>query len=119
MSNRYIVEGLVRDLRAGKRVLLIAPTRLASRHTFLNVLDSILNGPGLPRTKRVHRAQGREYIEMDNGGTLTVATLDGARGRVTDTIVLLQWEQVIGEDWPTARDRLDYLQAFRAELVQA
>lgn len=83
--NRYIADGICRDLAEGKRVGLVALTRRCSRATFNLVAETIGD-----EAERVIKADGRELIITASGGELRIFTLSpsGLRGVSLDVLVI-------------------------------
>lgn len=86
--NRYAVEGITRDLRAGRRVLVACHTRAEARAVFdaLRASDELSSTVGV----RILQSNGRERIEHPSGGRCTfgsAATGGVLRGRSVDTLV--------------------------------
>jgi hypothetical protein len=99
--NRYVIEGLAADLRAGKHIGLMSVTRNVSRHTFTDLAVTV--GAG---SAEVRRANGQERITHASGGTLTVLTAkaDSLRGLLLNVLVIADWEHI---DMGAAADIMD------------
>lgn len=110
--NRYRVEGIVRDLEQGKRVLLIGLRRTAARHVFLQVAQAMTDYD----LQRVLVGDGRELIETGNGARLAVATANGARGLTADVVVFVGWESITDPD--VLAGIVPALAATGGELIQ-
>lgn len=83
--NRYVIEGIVRDVQAGKRVALAASTRRLSVAVWRNVAASC------EEWERVSRVHGRERIDHPSGGVVVPVSVSdtGGRGMTLDVAVLL------------------------------
>lgn len=119
MSNRYILEGLKRDVQAGNDILILGARRTVSRHTFINLSELLQDDINTHPIHTIKVSQGREEVRLHNGGRVRTSTLGGVRGTTPDIIVLLDWEQITTADPETFAARLDSLRATGAELIQA
>ena len=84
--NRYVIQGLISDLKIGKRIVLISHTRHSARDLFMQVVESLGEFDG-----KVRRANGGEHILYgSSGGILDVlsANPDALRGRTLDVLAL-------------------------------
>ena len=79
---RYLVEGVARDVAAGKRVLVAMPRIVEAREAFRRVAES-------GDWSRVQRTNGRESVEHDSGGRawFRSASSTGVRGVDCDVLV--------------------------------
>lgn len=107
--NRYVVEGVLRDLEAGWSVLVVGPLAVG-RELFGGVVDGVADPY---RLRSVRRSSGREYLEHESGGRLRLAaTSDSLRGESPAVVVLLR-------EAPAALvDELRPVIATGAEVVQ-
>lgn len=89
--NRYVIEGLAADLRAGKHVGLMSITRSVSRRTFTDLAATLGD-----EAAEVRRANGQERITHASGGTFTVLTAkaDALRGYLLNVLVIADWEHL-------------------------
>lgn len=91
--NRYVAEGVARDVEAGKRVILVAWTVHTSRHAFDWVAKTMsTRGPdGGPSWSRRRMSAGNELIEHESGGWLRVVSKSRGsfRGLTADVIVVV------------------------------
>lgn len=84
--NRYVIQGLVSDLKIGKRIVLISHTRYSARDLFMQVVELLGEFDG-----KVCRSNGSEHILYgSSGGMLDVlsANPDALRGRTLDVLAL-------------------------------
>lgn len=112
--NRYLIEGLIRDLHAGNTIVVIAPNMAQSRHAFMAATAELEADEGIAK---IIRGNGRECIEMLNGARLRTiaATCNGGRGFNADIIVVLDWEYMSDNQ----RDAvLGYHSATKAEVIR-
>lgn len=81
-----MVDGAIRDLAAGKRILLLAQNHRMSQRHFDDIarrLDDI----GLKAKTR--RTNGQERIDLDTGGSIAFRSTElGARGYQADVIIV-------------------------------
>lgn len=84
--NRYILAGLVADLRAGKQIALVAGTRIQSRYAFHALTEEVQD-----ESEKVYRANGAESLTHKSGGHLKVYALNSGslRGVTADVVVVL------------------------------
>lgn len=113
--DRYLIEGLIRDLHAGKFVVLVAPTLKQSGNAHLHLADELQDSA---HVRTIRRTNGNQSIEMHNGGRLKViaADMNAGRGFNADTIVTLDIR------WMTDRQQdavAEYAAVTHAELVHA
>ena len=88
MTNRYAVEGIVRDMLAGKAVALAGHTRAETRKTF-DAVVGYLEAKGI-RPSRVTRANGAERVELGLGRVVVItADAKAGRGHSLDVLVLV------------------------------
>lgn len=102
--NRYIVQGLAADLRAGKQIGLMGYTREHANAVFRILLEALGTEPS-----RTIVANGSESVELPNGGRLVVLTKTGNtlhRNAILDVLVALDWS-----NYP-----VDTIEAILAEL---
>lgn|SRR5690625_2809912 len=83
---RYIVEGVLRDLEAGKRVALVGKPRGEVRSLFMRAVDAAGEG-----VERVRRTNGREHAWHASGGSVGVFTPEALRGYTADVVVAFGW----------------------------
>ena len=81
---RYLVEGVARDVAAGKRVLVAMPRMVEAREVFRRVAES-------GDWSRVQRTNGMESVEHDSGGRawFRSASSHGVRGVHCDVLVVV------------------------------
>lgn len=83
--NRYAAAGLLADVRAGKRVLVVCGSSASARDAFGNVTDQ-----GLHDGEKSFRSYGHERIEAPSGGWVRFRSVHGRGHRgVTADVVLL------------------------------
>lgn len=111
--SRYRTEGIVRDLEAGKHVVLMSHRYRQMQHVFRQVEHSIPP----EEIERLTRANGNERITMCNGGQLNLNHTNDARGLTADIVVYLGWSEVTDVD--TFERICDRIGMAKAELVQA
>lgn len=102
--NRYIIQGLAADLRAGKQIGLMGYRRDHANAVFRTLLNELGTEPS--RTVLSH---GSESVELPNGGRLVVLTKTGStlhRNATLDVLVALDWH-----NYP-----VDAVEAIFAEL---
>lgn len=82
--NRYATEGIARDARAGRRILVVTRDRREARNAFEEIADLTHDA------KRISRTNGAERIDHHNGGRIAFTTprSHSARGLTLDTIYL-------------------------------
>ena len=79
---RYLVEGVARDVTAGKRVLVAMPRMVEAREVFRRVAES-------GDWSRVQRANGVESVEHGSGGRAWFRSAsNGVRGVDCDVLVV-------------------------------
>lgn len=80
--NRYTLEGVQRDAKAGKRISVVLPRAVDVANWVSELEDD-------PAARRVHRTNGLERVEYENGG-LVLLHGDGRprRGHSVDVLVL-------------------------------
>jgi len=95
--NRYLAEGVVADLRAGKDILFLTPSRGSIRDYMAPVLGALGElGPG----DAVRTASGHESIRSGTGGRVDfVSAYSNLRGRALDVVVLDIDPYSLGEQW--------------------
>ncbi|MEU8264477.1 hypothetical protein AB0C02_28125 [Micromonospora sp. NPDC048999] len=80
--NRYTATGVLADMREGRRVLVLSPTRTIARLAFAEVVQFALPG------ERVRRANGEEGIWVEDGpGRVLFRTVRSVRGLAVDVLV--------------------------------
>ena len=81
---RYLVEGVARDIAAGKRVLVAMPRMVDAREVFCRVAES-------GDWSRVQRTNGMEFVEHGSGGRawFRSASSKGVRGVHCDVLVVV------------------------------
>lgn len=81
-----MVDGAIRDLEAGKRILLLAQNRRMSQRHFDDIarrLDDI----GIEA--KVRRTNGQERIDLDTGGSIVFRSTErAARGYSADVMIV-------------------------------
>lgn len=82
--NRYVVDGILADMRAGRRVLVVAQTVRMARFAFNEVAAAAVEG------ETVRRANGRERITHPDGGWIRFCSVSGhgARGLAADVVFI-------------------------------
>lgn len=109
--NRYVVEGIVRDVLAGKRVGLVAGRQEDARTVFALLLDSGVSW------EEVRKDSGMEMVRSGTGAAFVLsATTESVRGRELDVVVLLDGLRPL-EGSERRREFLDSVSPTRAELV--
>ena len=63
--NRYVLEGIIRDAQAGKRVLCVIPSREVQ-----HVITQLESASGIVMLRRSH---GQELISFGSGGAVSFA----------------------------------------------
>lgn len=112
--NRYVIEGLIRDLHAGKTIMLTAPTMHCSLHAFRIMVDALQDDA---KVSKVRLAHGLEGIDMSNGGQLRIMAANGKSRRVdADVVVLISRD---GMRFQQLKDVFEYVSIVRAEAIQA
>lgn len=83
--NRYVHEGIARDVEAGKRVAVLAATHDAAAAAFTEVRET------RPGWAKVYRAAGAQRLEHESGGVAVFVSVrgNGYRGLTADTLVLV------------------------------
>lgn len=113
MSNRYVIKGIVEDLKEGKHVHLVNHTRHSTRFQFLEVAATIQD----EAVQQVRLTNGNESITTVSGGKLTVASTSTGRalyGISPDVVVAIEsldWRHEQYEELATFR------QATGAEII--
>ena len=81
---RYLVEGVARDVAAGKRVLVAMPRMWEAREVFRRVAEA-------GDWSRVQRTNGMESVEHGSGGRawFRSASSNGVRGIQCDVLVVV------------------------------
>lgn len=113
--NRYLIEGLIRDLHAGKTIMLTAPTKYCSLHAFRLMVDALQDDPTVSKIRLAH---GLEGIDMSNGGKLRVMAANDKSGRGFDADVVV----LISRDGMRIQQVTDVLRCasiVRAEAIPA
>lgn len=85
--NRYLVDGVLQDMRLGKRVVVLSETQVMARASFKDTVYLRELGNG----ETVRHANGRESIEAPGGGSVrfhTVRSPDYFRGMNIDVLVV-------------------------------
>lgn len=82
--NRYVVDGALADMRAGKRVVIAAESVAHARHCFHEFADRAVEG------ETVRRANGQERIEHPSTGLILFRSVRGnaLRGLTADVVYL-------------------------------
>lgn len=81
--NRYVAAGITLDALAGKRIIVLTATMLASRVALEDVATLA------PVGATVRRANGMEGVTYPGGGSVTIRSYrQGARGHSADVIYL-------------------------------
>lgn len=111
--NRYLTQGLLEDIRGGKRVGVLTSYRSESRDIFNAVLHA-LDG----ETDRAYRTNGREVVHHANGrGALHMLHADAGDGfrAGLDVLVVTDWHALTG----AFRSSIEYAALSRElELVR-
>lgn len=83
--NRYVIDGIVRDLEAGKDVLVVGPRWHEAGHAFQCVTESV------PDWQRIQRTNGAQEAVHRSGARLWVRSAQGRgqRGVSADVVVLI------------------------------
>lgn len=111
--NRYVIQGITEDLRAGKRVAVLSPNPTKNRLTFNEMLSALDER----EIERVRRANGDEEIHHVSGGSLK---FPGGPSRIHpaafDVLVIPDWNHLN----ESARSRIlyDAHEARRMELIR-
>jgi len=87
--NRYVLQGLVGDLAAGRRVLVITESVSQARFSFEDAVAVVEHLDELPAGLKVRRANGDESISTAAGGRLSFRTRRGPsslRGLSVDVV---------------------------------
>lgn len=82
--NRYVLDGVLADMRAGRRVLIVGETQRHARHSFNELADRV------GADAQVVRANGRERIQHVGGGSIVFSSLGSgsARGLSFDVVFI-------------------------------
>lgn len=108
--NRYTVAGIIADVTAGRRVLVVTADLRASRNALQSVVDQLEAG-GRMGDVRVLRSAGMERIDRPAGGGVTFRSVrQGARGHTADVLVL--------EAAPTPDELADFLPVIATSSVR-
>lgn len=111
--NRYAVEGVLRDLEAGKLVVILGGGARAGAD-FLRAVES---AGGDEAWSRVVHVNGAGRLEHRSGGRLMVGGAPSShRGRVAGASVVI--DRLGPQDRQETRDALFSLQAGGAEIVR-
>ena len=103
--NRYLINGVLRDMRAGRRVIVVSGTRPELRATFLDVAAHMGDG------ERAFRTSGQERCVSPTGGVVLFLPRTALRGTWADVVVA-------EGSRPSAGDDLDVLAAAGAEVIR-
>lgn len=80
--NSLVADALIERAKQGKRVMVLSHTHQAARQAFREIADHATNAD------EIRRANGKERITFDNGGSIRVCSVqgNGYRGFVTDLV---------------------------------
>lgn len=80
--NRYVVDGIIRDAQAGKRILCVIPSREVQ-----HIIDQIESASGIALLRRSH---GDCRVMFTSGGGITFVHPEhgGGRGHTADIVVI-------------------------------
>ena len=108
--NRYAISGILRDAEQGKSVAVFAHSRASLREAF-GVMAQHCDDAA-----RIVRSNGRERIDLPNGGRITFhcAAAGGGRGLSVDVAYVDEWNAMS----ETARAEVA-ASACRGELIRA
>lgn len=109
--NRYAAAGVLADVRAGKRVLVVAGSNTLARVALWDV-----TGQGLSSDEKVHRSNGREKIESPSGGWARFRSVHGSVRGLTADVVLLD---TVASDEELAELKLCIASAPGGEVIRA
>ena len=87
--NRCVLEGLVADMAAGRRVLVVTESLRQGQFAFDDAVSAVERLGQLPVGLKVRRANGDKSIPTANGGRLNFAThrsRSGLRGWSVDVV---------------------------------
>lgn len=108
--NRYIIEGIIRDVIVGKRVGVVAETRWRAREFFTQLVGAEV---GWDECRLAH---GMEMVRKGAGGVMLLsATPESPRGRELDVVVMLDGLRSIADE--KRQEFLDSVSPTRAELI--
>lgn len=86
--NRYVVDGVLADLAAGRRVLVVSQTVNQGRYAFDDIV-SALQDAGRHDDVIVRRANGAQRIEDRRGGWVRFCSVaSSARGMTADVVFI-------------------------------
>lgn len=109
--NRYVTEGIARDLEAGKRVIVTASTMRTARLAF----EALAAAHPWPV---VRRTAGVERIESASGGVATFHSArrrGSVRGLQADVVAVLDGFEPLS--FNGARQALDEIRPIGAEMI--
>jgi hypothetical protein len=105
LPHRYVLDGLLADARAGRRVLYVGSSALGARAVFAALIDHIGQRTPNRSTERVWRTHGAERIETITGGSVVfVPPTTAVRGREADVVYIdpgVESDAVLEEVAPT------------------
>ena len=80
--NRYVIEGIIRDAQAGKRIICAIPSREVKR-----IIDQLEGASGIALLRRSH---GDQRVLFTSGGDITFAhpQRETMRGHSADIVVV-------------------------------
>ena len=80
--NRYVLEGIIRDAQAGKRILCVVPSREVQ-----HIITRLESASGIALLRRSH---GDERVLFTSGGGITFAHArrEAMRGHSADIVVI-------------------------------
>lgn len=114
MTNRYVIDGIIKDLSAGKHVHLVGHSMRTTRFQFGEVLRCIAPDD----LREVRKSNGDERLETTTGGKVTVSTINGNGGRGVTPDSIVAFESLT---WDA--DQMDKLLTLRAiteaEVIRA
>lgn len=108
--NRYTVAGVLTDVTAGRRVLVVTADQQASRYALADVVAA-LEAAGRQGDVRIFRAAGAERVDrLAGGGVVFRSIRQGVHGLSADVLVL--------EAEPTMDRLAAFLPAIAASSVR-
>jgi hypothetical protein len=112
--NRYVAAGIATDAQDGRRVLIVAHTRLAARDAF-NQIARVTHG-----AERIVRANGNEAVHHRNGGSVHLTTPRSAIGVRGLTVDIIYLDSGVDRDHELITDLLPLIAASPdGELIRA
>lgn len=113
--NRYVADGIINDLKAGKSVTITAPSMRRARFCFMEISARLEHDP---QVKKILRGNGAEKVVFTNGATLQFlsANKDNLDNHETDVLVV-EGSEVM--DAQVTQKTFDYHYRTRSEVVRA